>query len=65
MTDPLFDEPAPARRRVSVELVALLLVLLGAAVVVAGIWQWDWRAGVVALGGFIATAGLVLGIEGD
>ncbi len=66
MTDPLLPaEPTPARSRVPIELIGLLLTLLGAAVVVWGVWQLDWRAGVVTLGGLIATAGIVLGIEAD
>lgn len=65
MTDPLLPEPEPARSRVSVELVALLLVLLGAALVVWGMWQLDWRAAVVTLGGLLVAGGVVLGSEGS
>jgi hypothetical protein len=67
VTSPLDDDlrPAPGRSRVPVELIGLLLTLIGAAVVVWGVWQLDWRAGVVTLGALIVTAGLVLGIEAD
>ena len=65
MTDPLDDAPIRAHeRRFRIELLALLAVLLGAVLVVWGVWQLDWRAGVVTLGGLLVAGGLVLGSEG-
>lgn len=64
MTDPLLPEPAPIRRRVTRELVGLLLTLLGALLLILLLATVDWRlpAGLGAL--LLIGSGVYLG-RGD
>lgn len=57
------DRPA-VDRRVFRDLVALLLVVVGAVLIAAGTATWNWHAGVIVAGVEVGVLGVVLGMDG-